>query len=136
MSRYKKLTQDQVSKIRRLFKDFPALTNGQIAELVGCSDSSVGAERRGDRTPKTDEKRAAFEAALASLGKAPLSTEEDQPRETFSGGTPPAAPVASLEDRAHTLAIEIRVQALTALRKQLTNGDISPDDALAALEQK
>jgi hypothetical protein len=65
--RRKHLRPDEVAKLQHLIATRPELTNAQIGKLIGCSDSTVGAERRGVRAPKMAARQEAFERAKAEL---------------------------------------------------------------------
>jgi hypothetical protein len=129
----KRLTKEQVATMQRLIANHPELTNAQIGELVGTTGGTVGAEKRGVRTPVRTARRAALEKARRELGIVPAN----EPRDTFLAVDDPLANQAhdltSVDQKVRELAGEIRLQALKELRKKLTAGDISPDDALAAL---
>lgn len=136
MPRAKRLTKQQVATMQRLIADHPELTNAQIAELVGTTGGTVGAERRGVRNPIEMAKKAAFEVARRELGLVPPMAKVEEPSATFlavDSGLAYRAPEPTTQQKIRDLTAEIRLQALKRLRQQLTEGQLSPDDVLAAL---
>lgn len=67
----KRLNAEQESKLKQALKDFPELTDEQIAKLIGTSPTTVGNERRGERCKGRRAREATLLKAQAALGVAP-----------------------------------------------------------------
>lgn len=139
-----RLKPEQIALMQALIRDEPHLTNLQIAELCGASDTSVALERRGIRNPIEASKKAAFERVKARLSanKPGLPSMEDEPvpapvdgrmpemrSDTFSHPEKTAAQVEAEILKKATLAVHVAKAMLK------TGSDAAVEDQATRLLQ-